>query len=528
MSTSIPTVSATLLRAWLHDGQEVALLDVREAGQFGEGHPFFAVSLPYSRLELEVARLVPRRTTRTVLLDAGDGVAERAAARLHRLGYTALHVLAGGAAAWAVAGYTLFKGVNVPSKTFGEQVEQVLGTPHMSAQEFHARRIAGEPLVLLDGRTFEEHRKMTVPGAVSVPNGELAWRWRSLVPDPATPVIIHCAGRTRSLIGAQILRNLGLPNPVFALENGTQGWSLAGLELERGSGRQSQGEPNVHPADVAAAARDAAAAGAPVLSVAQAQAWLDDERRTTFVLDVREAEEFARGTLAGARHAPGGQLLQATDLYVGVRGSRVLVLDHEAVRAPVIAAWLRRLGYAAATVEHGVHAPLRVSGPVAPRLVPLPQVGAQALADWVSEHHPHLFDLQSSLAYRRQHAAGAAWTLRPRLPVDAAPGRDDGRRPVLLLATDARLASLAAVDLRELGWQDVRWTHVDSWLAAGLPTASTSAHPPDAAAIDHLFFVHDRHEGNLDAARRYLQWETGLLAQCDADELATFRLPPRH
>jgi rhodanese-related sulfurtransferase len=88
--------------------------------------------------------------------------------------------------------------------------------------------------------------------------------------------------------------------------------------------------------------------------------WIDDLSRTTYVLDVRSAEEFAVGTLPGARHAPGGQLLQATDQTIGVRHSRVLLLDSEAVRAPVIAAWLWRLGYETATVEGGIHAPLRL------------------------------------------------------------------------------------------------------------------------------------------------------------------------
>ena len=48
---------------------------------------------------------------------------------------------------------------------------------------------------------------------------------------------------------------------------------------------------------------------------------------------------------------------------------------------------------------------------------------------------------------------------------------------------------------------------------------------PLATRIDYLFFVHDRHEGNQDAARAYLAWETGLIAQCEEDELQVFRIP---
>lgn len=521
-STSFSWLPATTLRAWLNDGAEIALLDVREAGQFGEGHPFFAIPAAYSQLEKEIERLVPRRATRVVLLDAGDGVAERAAQRLAALQYTQLHVLQGGAPAWAAAGYVLFKGVNLPSKTFGELVEHAFDTPRLSAQELQRRQQAGEPLVLLDGRTLAEHRKMTIPGATPVANGELALRWHALAPDPHTPIVVHCAGRTRSIIGAQILRSLGVPNPVLALENGTQGWALAGLPLEHGSARREAATAPARAQDQAAAAQLAAALGVPQLTPAQAQAWIADSTRTTYVLDVRSAEEFAAGTLAGARHAPGGQLLQATDQTIAVRHSRVLLLDDEAVRAPVVASWLWRLGYETATVAGGIHAPLHVPDepPAAPGVAPL---SPQALPAWIARHAPVLIDLQPSPAYRQRHAAGALWSVRPRLAalVQTAARSDQA---VLLLAPDAGTAALALSELQAHAGP-VQWALAADGEAAGLPQESTPDSPDDDAAIDYLFFVHDRHDGNLDAARRYLAWETGLIAQCQPDELAAFRLP---
>jgi rhodanese-related sulfurtransferase len=513
---------------WLHDGQEIALLDVREAGQFGEGHPFFAIPLPYSRLELEILKLVPRKATRVVLLDAGDGVSDHAASRLKTLGYTHLHILTGGAPGWLAAGYVLFKGVNLPSKTFGEQVEHSLGTPHISAQQLQARLSSGEPLLLLDGRTYEEHRKMTIPGAISVPNGELAARWHTLAPDATTPIVIHCAGRTRSIIGAQILRSLGIPNPVVALENGTQGWALAGLTLEHGSTRRANAAIRTGDTERSLAAREATQAGVSALTATEAQSWLDDSQRTTYVLDVRSAEEFAAGTLPGARHAAGGQLLQATDQTIGVRGSRVIVLDHENVRAPVMAAWLRRLGLDAATVEGGIAAPLQVPPLASPVLSAVPEISPDELATWVAQHQPQLMDVQPSLAYRKRHAAGASWSVRPRIVSDVqsgSAGKATLDRHILLLAADRSTAQLAATDLLAAGLHQVSWAAIESWARAGLALQATPALPTDADAIDYLFFVHDRHEGNLEAARRYLAWETGLIAQCEPDELGVFRLP---
>ena len=87
---------------------------------------------------------------------------------------------------------------------------------------------------------------MSIPTATSVPGAELALRVRALAPDRATTVIVNCAGRTRSIIGAQSLINAGLPNRVAALRNGTIGWTLAGLDLDHGQARRAPGVARGH------------------------------------------------------------------------------------------------------------------------------------------------------------------------------------------------------------------------------------------------------------------------------------------
>lgn len=244
------------LQRALHDGQELALLDVREDGEFGEGHLLFAIPLPYSVLELRVFDLVPRQSVRIVLCDDGvSGVAEQAQRRLASLRYTDCRVLTDGLLAAKAQGHPIFKGVNVPSKLFGELVEHVYGTPRITARQLSEMRAAGEDLVLIDGRPLHEHHKMTIPGSVCCPNGELPYRISDLVKQPSTKVVINCAGRTRSILGAQTLINFGLENPVFALENGTQGWALADLDLEYGSQRRYPGDVNPEALDADTLAR---------------------------------------------------------------------------------------------------------------------------------------------------------------------------------------------------------------------------------------------------------------------------------
>jgi len=232
-------VTAVELKAMLSDGGELALMDVREEGAHSQSHLFYTVPMPLSSLELLVGSLVPRFGTRMVLVDAGGGFAERAAAKLADMGYSDLACLEGGIAAWEAAGYVLFSGVHVPCKAFGEYVEHHYGTPHIAAEELQAMREGGGDLVILDSRPMDEYQVMNIPDGIDCPGAELACRVHDLAPDPTTTVVVNCAGRTRSIIGAQSLINAGIPNPVVALENGTMGWHLAGYQLERGQSRMA-------------------------------------------------------------------------------------------------------------------------------------------------------------------------------------------------------------------------------------------------------------------------------------------------
>ena len=505
------TITPSQLQQWLFDGQEIAVFDVREHGQYGEAHLFHGVNLPYSRLELEVRRLAPNPQVRLVIYDQDGGeVAARAAARLHALGYSRVQLLEGGAQGWQAAGLQLFAGVHVPSKAFGELVEEASHTPHVTAQQLAEWQARGEPLVVLDGRPFEEYRKMTIPGSICCPNGELGYRVHDLVPDESTPIVVNCAGRTRSIIGAQTLINLGLKNPIYALENGTQGWYLEDFQLEHGSTRRYAEQVSGDLTRQRLAARQLAErAGVVDVSADQVRGWADDAQRSLFLCDVRTAQEFAVGSLPGSQHTPGGQLIQSTDLYIGVRQARVVLVDSDGVRAPIVASWLRQLGHEAYVLSGGIHSGLAlpVLQPVA--YEPLPLISVQALA--LALNDVNLIDLRPSMVYRKGHIAGSQWSIRSLLKTD--------HRPLVLVADDPAVAAFAAEGL-SARLLDGGFA---AWAAAGLPVNEGPQTLPDAQCIDFLFFTHDRHSGNKDAARQYLAWEIGLLAQMSDAEIASLK-----
>jgi rhodanese-related sulfurtransferase len=518
-------ITAVAAKAVLHGKDEVACLDVREHGQYGEGHPFLAVPCPYSRLEILAPALLPRASVPVILVDDGDGVAERAAAALAGLGYRDVAWIEGGAAAWAQAGFTLFKGVNLPSKTLGELLEAEWHVPRIDVETLDAWQREERAFHLFDGRPASEYRKMTIPDAASMPNGELAHRFS--VADPAEPVVIHCAGRTRSIVGAASLALAGVPNPVFALENGTQGWALSGRALHHGATPAPL--PDLSE-DARLRSRDRADAviaanRLTVIRPGDLDRLAADPARTLYVLDVRTEAEFAAGTLTGAVHAPAVQLVQASDAWLGVRRARVVLGCDTGLRSATAAVFLAALNYEVFVLPgietfSGHSGPGRRDAPTPPTLPALEPMSVEAAVALAAAGET-LLDLRGSLDFRAGHLAGARWAIRPRL------GGLDPARPVALVGT-AEVVALAARDLRAAGHADIRHVAGDPavWRASGLAVEAMSDDPPDATAIDHLFFVHDRHDGNLDAARRYLAWEMGLVAQLDPAERAEYRIGP--
>lgn len=523
----IRTIDAPTAKRRVHEPREIAFLDVREHGQYGEGHPFLVVPCPYSRLELLAPTVIPNASVPIVLLDDGDGVAERAARRLDVMGYGEISVVAGGAPAWAKAGYTLFKGVNVPSKTLGELVEATWHPEMLDPSELAAWQAEGRQHHFFDTRPADEHRKMTVPGARCVPNGEFAHRIAALVSDETTPIVLTCAGRTRGIVGAVGLAAAGIRNPVYALRNGTQGWALAGLPLARGQAAAPL--PALDPDGVAIsrarAKRMAEQSSIPWLDTAQFQTLAADRVRTLYVLDVRSMEEFAAGHLPGAVHAPGVQLVQASDQWMGAKRARVVLADDTGLRATIAAFWLEQLGYETYVLPDSdrVAASWQFSQPRPSTAHPaLPPVTPEASFAQCEAGNARLIDLRPSMEHRRGRPKGAVWSIRPRLAATLA----DYRGAAHLIANDTEIATLAAIDLADIGIGDVSLVEggFAAWRARGLPVKEGGCEPSDADAIDYLFFVHDRHDGNLDAARAYLAWEEQLVSQLDPAERSEFRL----
>ncbi len=509
------SISVPELAAKFSGTAEFALIDPREQGVFTRGHLLGASNLPVSRLELLIGKTVPRKDTEIILCDDGDGAAARAEAALANLGFSNVKTLAGGVSAWAVSGYHVFSGVNIIGKAFGEYLEKTARTPRISAEELHKRTQAGELIYLLDGRTGHEHSNFCIPGALSCPNGEMVYRALPSAPQDAT-VVVHCAGRTRSILGAQTLIDAGLTNPVLALENGTMDWDFAGLDLEYGADRPLSA-PEAEAADKARDAANSMAerAGVGEIDGETLEAWRQADNATLYLCDVRSPAEFAAGHLPGARSTPGGQLVQNVDRYLVTRGARTVLIDNDGVRAKASGYWLARMGY------RNVHV-ITAEGSEKPQVTTASGSSNEPVltaAKLNSGPARVVADIRSSVAYRRGHIPGAWFLTRARLDEDAS-NLPDGE--TVLVSDDPAYARLVARDLRALG-RTVRhleggmaaWTEVGGALETGLTALAST---PDDKHVDPSDL--DTKEQMRREFRRYLDWEIGLIDMLSGDPAA--------
>jgi len=530
MNNPLKSMTAAALKAALHDGKEIALLDAREEVPFDARHLLMAACVPLSRLEIIVDASVPRRNARVVWCDDGEGLAQRAAARMAALGYSDVSVLDGGVAAWEAAGYPIYSGVHVPSKAFAEVVEHEAGTPWITAEELKRLIDSKADIALFDSRSFEEFHANSIPTAISVPGAELVYRFADMVPSPKTMVIVNCGGRTRSIIGAQSLINAGVPNKVVSLKNGTQAWHLAGYSVLKGvTAKPPPVTPAGHAAARAAADRVAQRFDIARIDAATLTAWqAESATRTLYVFDVRDPSAYLAGHLPGMKNVPGGQLIQETDRHAATWGARVVLVDDDGVRAVMTAHWMKQMGWDAAAMTVNPSAGAQDSGPWQPRVPGLDQaqvagIGAVALQARLQAGDVTVIDVDWSRDYLEGHIPGAWYGLRSRL-ADVLP-QVPPSHAIVLTSGDGVLARLAAADLKGAASQSVLALEggTAAWCKAGLPLQAGATRM--ATAPDDIRLRAREQNENVEAAMNaYLTWEINLVNQMATDDDQRFHV----
>jgi len=529
VSKGVGRIGAQDLKTQTRDGGEIAILDAREEMTFGKRHLFLASCVPLSRMELLVDDLLPRRDTRVVWCDDGDGLAARAADRMAALGYTNVSILDGGLAAWEAAGYRIYSGVHVPSKAFAEVVEHDAGTPWITAEQLKSLIDGKADIAIYDSRSYEEYNNNSIPGAISVPGAELVYRFTDLTPSPDTMVIVNCGGRTRSIIGAQSLINAGFRNKIVSLKDGTMAWHLAGLDVVNGATHT--------PPDVSEKGLDAALSGAAKVAAlcdiakidaATLKAWrAEADTQTLYVLDVRTPAEYQAGHLPGVRSAPGGQLVQETDNHIAVWGARVVLVDDNGIRATMTASWLKQMGWMdVATLTLDDAGGALEKGPYRPKALgldpaSLSKIDAATLHERLDAGNAVVVDFDYSRQYRAGHIPGATFSTRAGL--DSVLRKLPKADAIVFTSPDGLLAGLAAADVAQEASVPVLVLSggTAAWTGAGYPLEEG---PMPEGADDVWLSARELSKNREEAMRAYLAWEIDLVNQMATDDDHRFQI----
>ena len=514
-------IHAETLKSWLSDKDEIAFIDVREIGQHTKGHPFFSISIPYSLFELNLEILIPNKKTKMILLDQNDGISILAYKAATLIGYSNIFILEEGVNGWINSGYKLFDGINVPSKSFGELIEKHFHTPSITAKELNEKQKNNENCIVIDGRPFDEYQNMSIPNSICCPNGELAYSVSSHVKDINTEIIINCAGRTRSIIGAQTLIDLGISNKVKALENGTQGWFLSDLCLDH----NKNDFLDVRPDDTELKKiqnkifKLLIKHSINLIDFSKAQELILDKNKSTFIFNVTNSNK----NMNSIRHVPGGQLVQATDKYIGVwKATVILVDDGDLIRAGTTAIWLKKMGYQVHVLKKEIINinTLKFKNKF---LLKEKKLNIFEIEKFNNFKNTILYDMRSSENFMKIRIKNSIWLNRANLRKV----KIKKQQQIIIITDEFDKARLVINDIEEMNLGCV--ISLYKWKENELINHSNIIDNkpilfPKKDCIDFNFHTYKRHKGSKSHANQYLKWEIGLINKMDKQELSFFNI----
>jgi len=517
-------------------GEPFALIDTRERREHVNGHWFGSTNIPLSVLKPQTLRLIPDRDFPIHLLDWQDKPGEAAATLLSESGYT--NVTRCTTRQPDAFGDGFVKGEFVWSKAFGEVVAHTSGLPEITPAEYLANYRQAQ---LFDVRPTAEYSLFTIPGSQSLPNSLLLANMETLK-QTGHMALLHCAGRTRSIIGACTLKAAGYNGPYAIFKGGTQAWQLDGLEREFNATRlfakdtdtEEINAEEINTREIKCKEIDDLKPIKDFLDQWNIEyQFLDNANLENFIakhttehlFDV--SDDAATGQLAECNivKISGTNLIQQTDRSIARYHVPVILFDHgSGSRAAFAAYWLQTMGFKVSIVyltkklasrppdDPGIYHGHSTTNPVHVVLTT-----DQLLK--IPESTDTLIDLRPSQAYSRGHIKGSHWgNISELLLRDA-----HATKSTVVIGNDVEHASHCADLLAHNGWQiagiygwntgDIDTDNFDPVDIHDAQLHTTTIESP----IDKSALFAARHHGNMQDSRDYLAWEEELPDQIDRE-----------
>ncbi|MGQ9910740.1 MAG: rhodanese-like domain-containing protein [Candidatus Flexifilum sp.] len=465
------------------------LLDVREVAEYEAGHIEGSFNVPIRTLGQNLA-LLPDPDKTIVVICKGGARAMVAATTLRLLGYRDVRVLAGGYDAWVGAELPTTTEAFLPDAGTAPAVDaDVLaavdaylsalpqGFGMITAADLAVALVENPPL-LIDVRSDAELANGYLEGAQHIWINEFLARRAEWPADKTAEIVVYCQAGYRGAIAMVLMELLGYEN-VRNLAGGVNAWVNAGQTLV---GAQATPEPEFVLEDALADYLASLPETFNAMRVADVAAELAAENDWVIV-DVRPADEYAEGHIAGAINIPLPEVTQSLALLPD-KEADIIVVCGGGHRSAMTMTALGLLGYEnvrsmlsgmtgwANAGNPVVTEPVTVEPGTAPQFDPalfevvdqfitgIPQdywvVRAPDLSVELVENPPILIDVRTDGEWANGHLEGAI-----HIPLDTFMASldqlpDDLAAPIVVYDNPTHRSSIALVFMRLLGYENVR------------------------------------------------------------------------
>ena len=319
--------------------KNISFLDIRERKEYVHGFAFGSVNCPFSKFKYLIKELVPDVNTILILIGIKNIYQKDKIQKiLKKLKYDRSFILKGDYKIWKKQKFPLWAGEYTFSKAFGEWIEITSNIKNLYAKELYKIHKKNHNYLQIDARPKKEFEKFSLPQSVQCSGGELPC-FINNKENLRKNFIVHCAGRTRSIIAYQTLKDFNFKNKKYVLNGGTQNWVLNGFDRKFKNQSKIKSTKINYKDDLKLAHSIAKKFKIPCTQTMNKQT-----NSYNFQIN-SEIKNFKK--IPGWKQVNATTLIQSTDKFISSTNTKILIFSNIPSSAVFTVIWLRRMGYQA-------------------------------------------------------------------------------------------------------------------------------------------------------------------------------------
>ena len=315
----------------------LVFLDVRERKEYVQGFAFGAVNCPISNFKKNVNDLVPDKKTVVLLIGIKNKKEKfKLLNTLKHLNYKSYFSIKNNYKTWLKRKLPYWAGEYTFSKAFGEWIEITSTIRNIFPNDLNKIHKKKNNYLQIDVRPKKEFEKFSLPFSVQCSGGELPI-FINNNSNLKKNYIVHCAGRTRSIIAYQTLNDFNFNNKKYVLNGGTQNWVLKGYQREfNNKSKINLTKINLNK-DLSLAKKIAQKFNIPCNKK-------NNKDKENYYFQINsEIKNFKK--IKGWKSVSATTLIQNTDKFIASTNTKIFIYSNIPSSSVFAVIWLRRMGF---------------------------------------------------------------------------------------------------------------------------------------------------------------------------------------